>query len=60
VHEALEVLEQADPRPGQVARLRFFGGYTMKEIAEMLQVDERTVQRDWEKAQRILAAELAS
>jgi RNA polymerase sigma factor (sigma-70 family) len=58
VHEALEVLEQADARLAQVAQMRYFGGYSEREIAEVLQVTERTVQRDWEKARAILAASL--
>jgi RNA polymerase sigma factor (TIGR02999 family) len=56
VHEALEALEQADPRLAQVAQMRYFGGYSEREIAETLDVTERTVQRDWEKARLILAA----
>jgi DNA-directed RNA polymerase specialized sigma24 family protein len=55
VHEALEVLGQADPRLAQVAQVRYFGGYSEQEIAETLEVS-RTVQRDWEKAPVILAA----
>jgi RNA polymerase sigma factor (TIGR02999 family) len=55
VHEALEVLEQADSRLGQVAQMRYFGGYSEQEIAETLDVTERTVRRDWEKARLILA-----
>jgi RNA polymerase sigma factor (TIGR02999 family) len=58
VHEALEVLEQADARLAQVAQMRYFGGYSEREIAETLGVTERTVQRDWEKARAILAAAL--
>jgi len=58
VHEALEVLEQADERLAQVAQMRYFGGYSEREIAETLGVNERTVQRDWEKARAILAAAL--
>jgi RNA polymerase sigma factor (TIGR02999 family) len=58
VHEALEVLEQADPRLGQVAQMRYFGGYSEEEIAETLGVTDRTVRRDWLKAQAILAAAL--
>jgi len=58
VHEALEVLEQADARLAQVAQMRYFGGYSEREIAETLGVTERTVQRDWEKAKAILAAAL--
>ena len=56
VHEALKDLEKADPRLAQVAEMRYFGGYSEKEIAETLEITERTVQRDWEKARLILAA----
>ena len=58
VHEALEDLEKADPRLAQVAQMRYFGGYSEQEIAETLDITERTVQRDWEKARLILAAAL--
>jgi RNA polymerase sigma factor (TIGR02999 family) len=56
VHEALAMLEKADPRLAEVAQMRYFGGYSGEEIAEALGVSERTVQRDWEKARLILAA----
>ena len=55
VHEALDDLEKADPRLAQVAQMRYFGGYSEREVAETLGVTERTVQRDWEKARLILA-----
>lgn len=55
VDEALEMLERADPRLAQVAKMRYFGGYNDAEIAETLDVGERTVRRDWEKARLILA-----
>ena len=58
VHEALQDLEKADPRLAQVVQMRYFGGYSEKEIAETLDITERTVQRDWEKARLILAAAL--
>ena len=58
VHEALEVLERVDTRLGQVAQMRYFGGYSEQEIAEALGVTDRTVRRDWLKAQAILAAAL--
>ena len=58
VHDALDVLEKADSRLAQVAQMRYFGGYSDREIAETLNVTERTVQRDWEKARFILAAAL--
>jgi RNA polymerase sigma factor (TIGR02999 family) len=55
VHEALEALERADPRLAQVAQMRYFGGYSEQEIAETLDIGDRTVRRDWEKARLILA-----
>jgi RNA polymerase sigma factor (TIGR02999 family) len=58
VHEALEVLEKAEPRLAEVAQMRYFGGYSEAEVAETLGVSLRTVQRDWEKARLILAAAL--
>jgi RNA polymerase sigma factor (TIGR02999 family) len=59
VHEALEVLEQADSRLAQVAQMRYFGGYSEQEIAEVLGVTERTVRRDWERARLILKEALS-
>lgn len=54
VHEALLELEKADARAAQMVEMRYFGGYSDKEIAETLDVTERTVQRDWEKAKVLL------
>jgi RNA polymerase sigma factor (TIGR02999 family) len=54
VHEALQELGQADPRAAQMVEMRYFGGYSVREIAETLDVTERTVQRDWEKARMLL------
>jgi RNA polymerase sigma factor (TIGR02999 family) len=59
VHEALEVLAQADARLAQVVEMRYFGGYSDGEIAETLGVTERTVRRDWAKARAILADALS-
>jgi DNA-directed RNA polymerase specialized sigma24 family protein len=36
--------------------MRYFGGYSEKEIADTLEVTVRTVQREWEKARLIVAA----
>lgn len=58
VHEALEALAKADARLAQVVEMRYFGGYSEREIAEALDLTERTVQRDWEKARIILGAAL--
>ncbi|HUF35386.1 MAG TPA: ECF-type sigma factor [Gemmatimonadales bacterium] len=45
-----EVLDQLEPRQRQVVELRFFGGMEEKDIAEALDISERTVRRDWVKA----------
>ena len=60
VHEALEQLSQADARLGQVVEMRYFGGLTEAEIAQALNLSERTVRRDWEKARLLLFATLAA
>jgi RNA polymerase sigma factor (TIGR02999 family) len=54
VHEALQELERADARAAQMVEMRYFGGYSDKEIAETLDITERTVQRDWEKGKMLL------
>jgi RNA polymerase sigma factor (TIGR02999 family) len=58
VGEALQTLAQGEPRLAKVAEMRYFGGYTEQEIAEALDVTERTVRRDWEKARLLLGAML--
>ncbi len=47
---ALDDLATLDPRLAQVVDLKFFCGFSFEEIARMLGISERTVQRDWEKA----------
>jgi RNA polymerase sigma factor (TIGR02999 family) len=59
VHDALEVLAQVNPRLASVVEMRYFGGYSEREIAEALGVAERTVKRDWEKARLLLRAALS-
>ncbi len=54
MHEALLQLEQVDQRLAQVVEMRYFGGYSEAEIAEVLGTAERTVRRDWAKARLIL------
>ena len=55
---ALEALACTYPRPSKVVELRFFGGMTAFEISEVLQVTDRTVERDWEFARWWLRREL--
>ena len=50
VEEALTALEGMNPRASQVVELRFFGGFTVEETAESLQVSVRTVINDWNAA----------
>ena len=56
VHEALDDLTVVDPRLVQIIELRYFGGLTEVEIAQALDVTERTVRRDWQKGQLLLRA----
>lgn len=58
INEALERLEQASPRLAEVVVARFFGGLTAEEIADMLDVSVRTVQRDWGRARAWLLVEM--
>jgi RNA polymerase sigma factor (TIGR02999 family) len=50
VHEAINELARHDTRMAQVVEMRYFGGLTETEIAEALEVTDRTVRRTWEKA----------
>ena len=56
--EALTALAAVDARNSQVVELRFFGGLTLEETAEALQVSRDTVKRDWKAARAWLAARL--
>jgi RNA polymerase sigma factor (TIGR02999 family) len=58
LHEALETLTQIDPRRAKVVELRFFGGLSVDETAEVLHVSPQTVMRDWRLARAWLAREL--
>ncbi len=54
ISEALDELAAVDERLVRVVDLKFFCGYSFNEIAEMMSVSERTIQRDWEKARLFL------
>ena len=56
--EALNRLAVMKPRVAQVIELRFFGGLTEEEVAEILKVTRRTVNRDWEMARAWLFSQL--
>jgi RNA polymerase sigma factor (TIGR02999 family) len=48
--EALSTLAQLHPRQAQIVELRFFGGLTLRDVAEVLAVSPRTVDGDWSMA----------
>lgn len=56
--EALSALTDLDPRKGQMVEMRFFGGLTIEEVAEVLKISEETVIRDWRVAKVWLLREL--
>ena len=56
--DALAALAEIDPRKAKVVELRFFGGLTAEETAEVLQVSPDTVLRDWKLARSWLYREL--
>ena len=57
--EALEKLAAFDPRQAKVVEMRYFGGLTMDEIAEVLKIHVNTVTRDWIAARAWLFAALS-
>ena len=48
--DALKELTEMDPRKSQIVEMKFFGGLTTEEVAEVLKVTSRTVEREWRKA----------
>ena len=56
--EALKALASKDSRKSQIVELRFFGGLSVEETAEVLKVSPRTIKREWSVAQAWLHREL--
>ncbi len=56
---ALRKLDALDPTQGRIVELRFFGGLTVEEAADVLDLSPRTVKRDWAVARAWLFRELA-
>jgi len=56
--EALEALGEVDERRARVVEMRFFGGLSVREVAEVLKVSPDTVMRDWKLAKAWLGREL--
>lgn len=57
--DALKELEKLDPRKCRVVELKYFGGLSLEETAEVLKVSSATVSRDWEMAKNWLHRELS-
>jgi RNA polymerase sigma factor (sigma-70 family) len=55
---ALKSLAEIDPRKSQIVELRFFGGLSIEEAAEVLNVSPGTVMRDWTLAKAWLRREI--
>jgi RNA polymerase sigma factor (sigma-70 family) len=55
---ALEALAATDARKSRVIELRFFGGLSVEEVADVLHVSSDTVKRDWRLAKLYLLREL--
>jgi len=58
--EALIALSKLDPRKALVVELRYFGGLSVEETAEVLNISAETVQRDWKLAKTWLFRELST
>ncbi len=54
LEDALQQLQELQPRLSQIVECRFFGGLSIEETAEVLSMSSRTVDRDWYKAKSFL------
>ena len=60
LNDALERLEELDQRQSQIVEMRFFGGLTVEETAEVLKVSPRTIKREWAMAKAWLFQQMNS
>jgi RNA polymerase sigma factor (TIGR02999 family) len=58
LHEALEELAEMDPQQGRIVELKFFGGLSIEEVAEVMHLGHATVERDWKLARAWLRRKL--
>jgi RNA polymerase sigma factor (sigma-70 family) len=59
VDEALAKLAKVDPRQAAIVELRFFGGLSVAEVAEVLGLSKRTIEGEWTVARAWLRRELS-
>jgi RNA polymerase sigma factor (TIGR02999 family) len=59
LNEALETLAEVDPQRSRIVELRFFGGLTIEETAQVMGVSTPTVERGWRAARAWLQTELS-
>lgn len=60
LNEALDELRELDPRKHRIVELRFFGGLTVEEVADLLDVSKRTVEGEWRAARAWLGTRVGS
>jgi len=58
LNEALDELAKMDPKQSRIVELKFFGGLSIEEIAEVLGIGHATVERDWKMARAWLRRQL--
>jgi RNA polymerase sigma-70 factor (ECF subfamily) len=58
LHLTLQRLEELDPQQSRIVELRFFGGLTIEETAEVLSISHATVEREWKMARAWLRQEM--
>ena len=58
LHEALEELATLDPQQSRIVELKFFGGLSIEETAEVMRLGHATVERDWKMARAWLRRKL--
>ncbi|MFK7760428.1 MAG: ECF-type sigma factor [Phycisphaerales bacterium] len=58
IHTALKSLENQSERQAEIVELRFFGGLKVEEIADLLNVSDRTIRNEWRAARAWLRSEL--
>ena len=58
LHDVLNRLQDIDPDQARIVELRFFGGLTIKETAEVMQISHATIEREWRTAKAFIKREL--